>query len=381
MSALDATMRALEWAWPLAVILGTAVLFLVGCRVVWRIADRHREAEPRGRSKVAVAIVLSLVAGGAAYALILGVPAAGVEGAHPAAREGMHDSLIKNLNSTLGEAKYLEAAQTMARRPATIAAAEGRLLEANATLAKAEPGSANHTRDLAARNVVWASLNQSRTDLRDATILARQLTPNHRTWLLVEPLLREHRDDEAERIVRMTVDKATVAEVLGSPANPMGVTDPDAFPCVRDGQGHCKTPFEPKAVESMYYMDHHGHPVPYSVQGPRVFEAQREFNHQMDTQFAWFVLPGLTGIFLAPFAFVGGHILGKAYAASTTVGYKRYPGKAAGFFLLCMAGFVFITAWLNTPPMLDLFGIFAIPFAAVVLRDLHKRSVEGQIAL
>ncbi|MEA3166147.1 MAG: hypothetical protein QOJ26_1016, partial [Thermoplasmata archaeon] len=77
-----------------------------------------------------------------------------------------------------------------------------------------------------------------------------------------------------------------------------------------------------------------------------------------------FVWPSLAGAFLAPVIFAMGSILGKAFEPSDTVGYKQYPGAAAGFFLLFGA-----------------FGVPSIPFAAWTYLDMESRSREGQIAL
>jgi hypothetical protein len=81
--------------------------------------------------------------------------------------------------------------------------------------------------------------------------------------------------------------------------------------------------------------------------------------------FMWiFVWPSLFGAFLAPVVFAVGSILGKAFEPSDTVGYKKYPGAAAGWFLLFGA-----------------FGVPSIPFAAWTYLDFEARSREGQIAL
>jgi hypothetical protein len=77
-----------------------------------------------------------------------------------------------------------------------------------------------------------------------------------------------------------------------------------------------------------------------------------------------FVWPSLFGAFLAPVVFAVGSILSKAFVPSDTVGYKPYPGAAAGFFLLFGA-----------------FGVPSIPFAAWTYLDFETRSREGQISL
>ncbi|MFA5944065.1 MAG: hypothetical protein WC876_06325 [Candidatus Thermoplasmatota archaeon] len=77
-----------------------------------------------------------------------------------------------------------------------------------------------------------------------------------------------------------------------------------------------------------------------------------------------FVWPSLAGAFLAPVVFAVGSILRKAFVPSDSVGFKPYPGAAAGFFLLFGA-----------------FGVPSIPFAAWTYMDLESRSREGQISL
>lgn len=82
-------------------------------------------------------------------------------------------------------------------------------------------------------------------------------------------------------------------------------------------------------------------------------------------KFSWlFLWPSLAGAFYAPLAFALGSILRKSFKPSDTVGFKPYPGAAAGFFLLFGA-----------------FGLPSIPFAAWTFNDALGRSEEGQIAL
>ncbi len=82
-------------------------------------------------------------------------------------------------------------------------------------------------------------------------------------------------------------------------------------------------------------------------------------------QFSWlFIWPSLVGAFFAPMAFALGSILRKSFKPSDTVGFKPYPGAAAGLFLI-----------------LGAFGLPAVPFAAWTFNDAMGRSEEGQIAL
>lgn len=77
-----------------------------------------------------------------------------------------------------------------------------------------------------------------------------------------------------------------------------------------------------------------------------------------------FLWPSLIGMFFAPLVFALGSILRKAFVPSDTVGFKPYPGAAAGWFLFFGA-----------------FGLPSIPFAAWTFNDALGRSEEGQIAL
>lgn len=77
-----------------------------------------------------------------------------------------------------------------------------------------------------------------------------------------------------------------------------------------------------------------------------------------------FLWPSLVGAFFAPLAFAFGSILRKGFVPSDTVGFKPYPGAAAGLFLLFGA-----------------FGLPALFFAAWTFNDALGRAEEGQIAL
>jgi hypothetical protein len=81
--------------------------------------------------------------------------------------------------------------------------------------------------------------------------------------------------------------------------------------------------------------------------------------------FMWvFLWPSLAGAFYAPVVFALGSVLRSAFVPSDTVGFKPYPGAAAGWFLLFGA-----------------FGLPSVPFAAWTFLDAEGRSREGQIAL
>lgn len=84
----------------------------------------------------------------------------------------------------------------------------------------------------------------------------------------------------------------------------------------------------------------------------------------MDRVFLILLIPGLVGVFYAPLVLAMGSVLRTRFEPSATVGYKPYPGRAMGLFLL-----------------LGGFGIPALFFAAWAFQDMEIRRLEGQIAL
>ncbi|HEX2065739.1 MAG TPA: hypothetical protein VHI93_02905, partial [Candidatus Thermoplasmatota archaeon] len=162
--------------------------------------------------------------------------------------------------------------------------------------------------------------------------------------------IQQARLDEANA----ALDPARIG-TLGLPADVVCQRNPETGACASS---------QPAAIQHSYRDVHTLTDVPVARGVPEAYHHKEQYRAQMQSTLAWFVYPGVTGLFLAPFAFAGGSILNAAFEPSATVGYKPYPGKSAGFFLL-----------------LGAFGLFAIPFAAWTLRDLHKRSLEGQIAL
>jgi hypothetical protein len=311
-SFLEATGPALEQAWAWFVVVGTLVLVAAAWRVLGTLARRHKDADPRAGTKRLVALGCAVLLGAGGWVALSGFEAS--------AKEGLHKTFVGNLNLTTGEGDYLDAAKTVAAKPAAIVKQQQGLADANATLA-ATPDAAS----LKARNELWSALNQSRKDLTAGQATMAKLTPNHALWQQALPLLGAHKDAEA----RALFDAALAA-----------------------------------GVEHSYRDTHTLQDVAMKDAIPEAYAHLAEFGEQMTTQMRWFVYPNLTGLVLAPFAFAGGSTLGRAFVPSETVGFKRYPGKAAGFFLLLGAG-----------------GVFAIPFGAWLLRDFAKRSKEGQIQL
>lgn len=166
--------------------------------------------------------------------------------------------------------------------------------------------------DEAKRADLQAALNATIEQRDTAVANVAKLTPNHQLYTRLQPMVADQDDDA----IRAEVARAQLT-----------------------------APADQAAVEGAI-----------AVKDTSVKDMQRGM---------WlFVWPSLVGAFFAPMAFAMGSILKAAFAESDTVGFKRYPGAAAGLFLLFGA-----------------FGLPSIPFAAWVFMDAENRSVEGQIAL
>lgn len=174
-------------------------------------------------------------------------------------------------------------------------------------------GNLANATDPAKRSELQTALNDTIKQRNEAAVKVANLVPNHELYLRLQPLM-EDQDDDALR--------AEVAET--GLAEPAGMDD---------------------GVESAIAM-------------------KDEAIDDMQLSLWLFAWPSLAGAFFAPLAFALGSILKRAFVESDTVGFKPYPGAAAGWFLLFGA-----------------FGLPSIPFAAWVLKDADDRSVEGQIAL
>ncbi len=339
-SFLESTGPVAEQAWAWFVVVGTLVLLVAAWRVLGKLAQRHKAVDRRAGTKRLVALGCAVLLGAGGWLAVSGFEAA--------AKEGIHKTLTNNLNLTVGEGDYQDALKTSTTKPAIIVKQVFGL--ANATAAyNADPSAAN----LKARGELSDALNQSRKDLDAARVTVLKLTPNHLLWQKVKPLLAAHRDEEARAVLDAALTPAGAAALFGDLA------------CARDARtGECTQPATSAALTHSYRDTHTLQDVGMADAIPEAFAHQEEFNTQMTTQLRWFVYPNLTGLILAPFAFAGGSILKRAFVPSDSVGFKPYPGKAAGFFLLLGAG-----------------GVFAIPFGAWLLRDFAKRSKEGQISL
>jgi hypothetical protein len=335
-----------ELAWSLFVLVGTVVLFFAGWRILFRLAKRHAEADPRARAKAAAAIAASLILGVGGFVMLANFEAQ--------SDLGIHLTFVKAVNQTVGEGDYLDAHKTQLSRPAALAIQRSKMEAAQAAFA-ADPTNATAAKDA---QTFSAAINQTRKDFAAANATVKLLTANHLVWLLAEPHLLAGSDAEDAK-ARAILDAALDPARIGT----LGLSPRDV--CARDiVTGDCTTPLKPAAIVHSFRDLHTLSDVPVSDGVPAAFEHRVEFRSQMETTLSWFVYSGVTGLFLAPFAFAGGSILNAAFEPSDSVGFKPYPGKAAGLFLL-----------------LGAFGLFAIPFGAWTLRDLHKRSLEGQISL
>jgi hypothetical protein len=266
------------------------------------MARRHRDVDPRGVVKVTVAIVVSLA--------ILGGGVMQLTKFQDGARAGMYHSMDTRIKAAVGESAYLDNVQAVSAAEVAIPIIQRNL--ANAT-------AANQT-DKAADLQKALEDAQKAHDTAVGNIVT--LGPNHQLYTSQLSADIAAQDDDAIR-----QDLATALPGLGSTTT-------------SDYKGHA------------------------TADTANALAIKDKSIHDMQRVMLIFVWPSLAGAFFAPLAFVGGTILKRAFVPSDTVGFKPYPGGAAGFFLLFGA-----------------FGLPSIPFAAWVFLDMEQRSVEGQIAL
>ncbi len=94
------------------------------------------------------------------------------------------------------------------------------------------------------------------------------------------------------------------------------------------------------------------------------YDLKDEMEGDLALTMNWMMWPSLLGIFYAPVIFAVGNVLQSTWVPSNTVGFKPYPHKAAGWFLLMGAG-----------------GVPSPFFAAWAMTDMQARAAEGQIDL
>lgn len=283
------------------------LLFPLAWMRAMALARRHSDVDARGPAKVAVAIVLGIALAAGGVFVLLGFQAN--------AQAGMYDSMETRVATAVGETTYQDNVATITAANKAIPVIERNLVNATAAAdqlaqdgTSAEQEKANKTRDDLA-----AALKKTRDQRTHSERNVTALTQNHALFLRLQPFI-EQQDDAGLR-----------AEIASSGLTaPAGMAEgTEAAIAVKD-----------EAVSDMHL-------------------------------FFWlFVWPSLAGAFFAPLAFALGSILRNAYTESDGVGFKPYPGGAAGAFLLFGA-----------------FGLPSIPFAAWVFMDAENRSLEGQITL
>lgn len=217
------------------------------------------------------------------------------------AQAGMYESMETRVATAVGESSYADSVAVIGAADAAIPIIEG-------NLAKAESDG-----DSVKAAQLREALNATRQQRDEAQANVQALTPNHALFLRLQPKI-EAQDDAA---IRSEIASSGIAAPAGMAA---GTEDAIA---IKD-----------EAVSDMHLS------------------------------FWLFVWPSLAGMFFAPLVFALGSILRNAFTESDGVGFKPYPGGAAGWFLLFGA-----------------FGLPSIPFAAWVFMDAENRSLEGQITL
>ena len=306
----------------LATLVAT-VLFPVLWMQALRMARRHADADPRARAKVLAAIAASIAIGLVGAFLVLGFLAG--------ATAGLYKSLDDRLAAASGESEYQEQLTIISTATTALPTVGANLAKAQSDLANrtaingTEPSAANPaSMEKARANVtkLQETQVQMQADLATATARRDELADNHEQYLRVQDATA---DQDDARIRSLMAAMPAFGEASGSP-----------FPKYKDLQANTDAAFAKKA----------------------------ESADQMRT-FAWlFLWPSVAGAFFAPLAFAFGSILKRAFVESDTVGFKPYPGAAAGLFLL-----------------LGAFGLPSVLFAAWVFSDAFGRSEEGQISL
>lgn len=246
----------------------------------------------------------------AAIAISLGIAVVGgsvVLGFVNNAETGIYASMGDRLATAVGESEYqdqLSAAETAQK---SIGIIEGNL--ANAT-------------DDARRAELQTALDAQRAALAAARARSSELADNHAKFLEIADAVQA--GDDAR--IRMLVGEVPAFTDLSTSKFPK-------FADVQENADHA-----------------------FAVKNQSVDDLQL---------FAFlFLWPSLVGAFFAPLAFALGSVLRKAFVPSDTVGFKPYPGAAAGLFLL-----------------LGAFGVPSLLFAAWTFNDAFGRAEEGQIAL
>ncbi|MGB0653077.1 MAG: hypothetical protein ACPGQL_07730 [Thermoplasmatota archaeon] len=214
--------------------------------------------------------------------------------------DGFYSQLESRMAGATGEADYQAAADAEATALGVIALAERKLAESQAA------GDENATAS-------WqGNLESAQADLIDARAQKAELAPNHALFNQVAAAI-DRRDDAA---VKSLIANTNVE-------------------------------YERMQERTDYAF----------------FQKDDMASDLWQVQ-VFMLIPSVIGMFYAPLAFAMGNILRKGWEPSESVGFKPYPGGAAGWFLL-----------------LGAFGLPSVPFAAWTFFDMDQRVAEGQIAL
>ena len=289
---------------------------------VWAfsLARKHRDTDPNGARKVGTAIVLGIVLAASVFALLASFQAD--------SKAGMYDALDVRLTKNVGESEYQVQESAIVAADGQIVVLEAKLEEAKALAANetalASKAAASGDSEKAATHearasnheanaiVFQASIEDVQQARTDALLLRSQLEPNHLLYLALKPVVAAQDDAGAKRLI---------------------------------------------ATASFEYEN-------MDAGSARSFEIKDKALADMNTVMVGLLYPGIMGVFFAPLAFATGSILRNAWEPSETVGFKPYPGKALGLFLLMGA-----------------FGFPSLLFAAWGFLDMQMRSETGQISL
>lgn len=213
---------------------------------------------------------------------------------------GMYDALDARLVKAVGQADYED-------QISAIEAADGQLV---VLTAKYDEAKANGEEENA--TVFQASIEDVTTARSEALLRRAALEPNHALYNTLKPIVANQDDERAKQLI-------------------------------------ASAPFEFKDMDA---------------NAARAFEIKDKAVEDMQKVMIWLLYPGVVGVFFAPMAFALGSILRNAWEPSESVGFKPYPGKSLGLFLLMGA-----------------FGVPALFFAAWGFWDMQMRSATGQISL
>ena len=295
--AAPMTFRALaEGAKRYTVFLLKTVLFPLVWLWALRLARRHEDVDPRGRSKVLAGIVVGVVLAVAGFLVLLDFQAD--------ATDEMYDQLETRLAVATGESEYQDQLTQVAARDVQISILEQRLAEAEAAGNEADA------------RAFRENLTAVQVEKDAAMAKADALERNHQFFMDLVPLVEGQDDAQVKQRVASFADDT-----------------PPAMYDLELPTGVAPIRFDADSMES---------------QSRKWFNVKDSAQEDMQTWMLWLFLPGLVGVFFAPLVMAVSSILKNAWEPSETVGYKEYPGNAMGWFLL-LGGFgvpaLFFASW------------------------------------